>query len=209
MLLTTSHSLTRALRRLRDAVDGRVIMPGDAAYDATRAVFGGYDRRPAAIVRVASATDVSRVVELARDTAVELAVRGGGHSMAGHGTTDGGVVVDLRDLKAMHIDVEGRSAWPDQATAFAHRRRKIMVNVAAMYGRPDEAAVHERWTSGLAAALHRGEPGAYVNFLGQEGAARVREAYPPPTWDRLVCIKRRYDPTNLFRLNQNIPPAGE
>jgi FAD/FMN-containing dehydrogenase len=46
-----------------------------------------------------------------------------------------------------------------------------------------------------------------VNFLGNEGPERVREAYPGPTWDRLREIKRRYDPANLFRMNQNIPPA--
>jgi FAD/FMN-containing dehydrogenase len=45
-----------------------------------------------------------------------------------------------------------------------------------------------------------------VNFLGDEGEARIREAYPGPTWDRLARIKARYDPTNLFRLNQNVPP---
>ena len=50
-------------------------------------------------------------------------------------------------------------------------------------------------------------PGVYVNFLGDEGADRVREAYPGPTWDRLVEVKRRYDPGNLFRRNQNIPPG--
>jgi len=49
----------------------------------------------------------------------------------------------------------------------------------------------------------------YVNFLGDEGVARIREAYPGATWDRLAAIKGRYDPTNLFRLNQNIPPAIE
>ena len=49
----------------------------------------------------------------------------------------------------------------------------------------------------------------YVNFLGDEGAARIREAYLGETWDRLAAIKGRYDPTNLFRLNQNIPPAIE
>ncbi|MGZ8565461.1 MAG: BBE domain-containing protein, partial [Actinomycetota bacterium] len=48
---------------------------------------------------------------------------------------------------------------------------------------------------------------AYVNFLGDEGVGRVREAYPGPTWDRLAAVKRRYDPTNLFRLNQNVPPG--
>jgi FAD/FMN-containing dehydrogenase len=50
--------------------------------------------------------------------------------------------------------------------------------------------------------------GAYVGFLGDEGEARIREAYPATTLDRLTEIKRRYDPENLFRLNQNIPPAG-
>jgi len=47
----------------------------------------------------------------------------------------------------------------------------------------------------------------YVNFVGDEGQARVREAYPGSTWERLAAVKRRYDPANLFRLNQNIPPA--
>ena len=58
-------------------------------------------------------------------------------------------------------------------------------------------------------ALRQGEGAAYVNFLGDEGEARIHEAYPKATWDRLAAIKRRYDPTNLFRLNQNIPPAME
>ena len=47
----------------------------------------------------------------------------------------------------------------------------------------------------------------YVAFLGDEGEARVRDAYPGSTWDRLAAIKGRYDPTNLFHLNQNVPPA--
>jgi len=97
---------------------------------------------------------------------------------------------------------------PNDATAFAHRRRRILVNVAAMDEQPDEMPTHEAWTTNVAAALCRDDPGAYVNFLGNEGKARVREAYPGPAWDRLVAIKHRYDPTNLFRLNQNIPPAG-
>jgi Berberine and berberine like len=92
-----------------------------------------------------------------------------------------------------------------EATAFAHRKRRIMVNVAALYERHDEAAVHEAWLTDFAAALGQGEGGAYVNLLGEEG--RIREAYPGSTWDRLAAIKGRYDPTNLFRLNQNIPPA--
>ncbi len=96
---------------------------------------------------------------------------------------------------------------PADATAYAHRRSRIMVNVAALFGNTEEAPEHEPWVTGLADALRQDDAGAYVNFLGDEGDDRVRAAYPGETWDRLVAIKRRYDPTNLFRLNQNIPPA--
>jgi FAD/FMN-containing dehydrogenase len=61
----------------------------------------------------------------------------------------------------------------------------------------------------FAEALNRGDDAGYVNFLGDEGQARVRAAYPGETWKRLAAIKARYDPANLFRLNQNIPPATE
>ena len=98
---------------------------------------------------------------------------------------------------------------PVQATAFAHRQRRIMVNVVAFYQGPEDRAVREAWVADFAAALRQGEDGAYVNFLGDEGQARVHDAYPGSTWDRLVTIKGRYDPTNLFRLNQNIPPAAD
>ena len=97
---------------------------------------------------------------------------------------------------------------PAEATAYAHRHRRIMANVAALYQSPDEAAVNAAWVTDLAAALSSKQPGAYVNFLADEGEARIRQAYPGSTWDRLAAIKRRYDPTNLFRLNQNIPPAS-
>jgi FAD/FMN-containing dehydrogenase len=97
---------------------------------------------------------------------------------------------------------------PVEATAFAHRQRRVMVNVAALYQNTEDQAAHAAWANGFMAALRQGEPAAYVNFLGDEGEARIHEAYPKTTWERLVAIKRRYDPTNLFRLNQNIPPAA-
>jgi FAD/FMN-containing dehydrogenase len=442
------------------AVSGPVIVPGDPAYDAARAVFiGGVDKRPSAIVRAASAEDVARVVTYARETDSELAIRCGGHSAAGHGTTDGGIILDLRELRSLEIDAAGRNAWagagltaieytkataahglatgfgdtgsvgiggltlgggigylvrkhgltidsliaaeivtadgrlhrvdaehepelfwairggggnfgvatrfqfrlhpvdtivggmllvpataetvrrfleladaaaeelsiianvmpappmpfvpsehhgrlsimalaayagdveagtralaplravapaivdtvapmryadlyppedpayhpiavnatffideveaplceaivdgltaydapmrvvqlrvlggamarvPNDATAFAHRDRRVMAVVAAICGRAEERPERARWVARFAASLRRGRPGAYVNFLGDEGPARVREAYPGATWDRLVAVKRRYDSTNLFRLNQNVPPA--
>jgi FAD/FMN-containing dehydrogenase len=457
-----SSPSTISIPKLRADVGGRVIAPDDPEYDSARSVFyGGIDRHPAAIVRVRDEMDVARVVALARETGLELAIRSGGHSISGLCVAEGGIVIDLADMRALDIDPEARTAWaqtgltavefttaaaehglgvgfgdtgsvgiggitlgggvgylvrkygltiddllaadivtadgeirrvdaenepdlfwairggggnfgvatrfrfrlhridtvvggmlllpatvdtiagfmaeaeaapeelssianvmpappmpflpeeahgklvimslmtyagdpeagqralapfralaepisdmlrpmpypeiyppeeegyhpvatgrtmfvdtigraeaetvlerlatstammgvaqlrtlggamarvPADATAFAHRQSKIMVNVAAVYERPDEVAVHGPWVEAFAAALRQGDDGAYVNFLGDEGEARIRAAYPGSTWDRLRQIKARYDPTNLFRLNQNIPPAAE
>jgi FAD/FMN-containing dehydrogenase len=98
---------------------------------------------------------------------------------------------------------------PAEATAFAHRSSPIMVNVAAFYEGPEDLARREAWVTDFAAALRQREDGAYVGFLGEEGEGRVREAYPGATWERLAGIKGRYDPTNVFRLNQNIRPSAQ
>jgi FAD/FMN-containing dehydrogenase len=459
--LSSISTSSISIPRLRDTFDGRVTAPEDAGYDQARKVFyGKYDRRPAAIVRPADAAEVAQVVTLAADTGLELAVRSGGHSLAGHGVSDGGIVLDLSELTALDLDPEGRTAWaqtglttggyttavgahglatgfgdtasvgiggltmgggvgflvrrhgltidnllaaevvtadgrvlqvdasqhpdlfwairggggnfgvatrfryrlhelpsivggmlllpgsaeviealmataeaapeelslianvmvappmpflppaahgqlvvmtllcyagdadageravapfraladpivdmvrpmpyaglfepaddmevveesartmfmdavdaraattiveqlqattapmavaqlrvlggamarvPAEATAFAHRDRPVMAGVGCVYQDAGERATHEAWADRFAAAL-RGDPGAYVNFLSDEGPDRVREAYPGPTWGRLVEVKRRYDPGNLFRLNQNIPPGPD
>jgi FAD/FMN-containing dehydrogenase len=451
---------TLSVPELRRAFTGRVIAPGDPEYETARLVHNAaIDKRPAAIIRPVNAEEVARVISLARETGLELAVRSGAHSGAGHGVSEGGIVLDLSDMRALDIDLEGRTAWaqtgltageyanatgkhglatgfgdtgtvgiggltlgggigflvrkqgltidsllaaevvtangeilfadedshpdlfwairggggnfgvatrfklrlhelpsivgghlylpatpnvitgfieaaeaapeelstilnvmpappmpflpeehhgklvawgllvyagdteageravapfralakpiadmvkpmgyeemfeapeenqrivatghtnfldafdhgwaeaivehvqastalmavthlrvlggamariPDQATAFAHRRRRYMVAVAAIHERPEERPEHEPWVEGLMAALGRGDMAPYVNFLGEEGEQRVREAYPGSTWERLVAIKTRYDPDNVFRLNQNIPPA--
>ena len=455
-----SSSPTIDLPRLRAAFDGQVIAPDDPGYDQARVLFyGGWDRHPGAIARPTDAAGVARVVTLARDAGLELAVRSGGHSTAGHSTTEGGIVLDLSAMDGLEIDPEGRTAWaqagltagaytaavgkhglatgfgdtgsvgiggitlgggvgflvrkfgmtidsllaaevvtadgrilqvdgehhpdlfwairggggnfgvatrfqfrlhelpsivggmlllparaevvegyvaaadaapeelsgianvmvappmpflpeaahgqlvvlallcyagdaeageralapfralaepladmlqpmsyaemfapeeeeyhptavsrtmlvdtvdrevagaimrhleasdapvrvaqlrvlggamarvPADATAFAHRDSRIMVNLAAFYEGPDDRVVRQAWVDEFAAALHQGDSRAYVNFLGDEGPDRVHEAYPGSTWDRLAEVKRRYDPGNLFRLNQNIPPA--
>ena len=452
-----------AIQAFSSRVRGQLLRPEDDGYDEARTVFyGGFDRRPELIARVKDATDISRVIALARESRLELAVKSGGHSIAGHSTIDGGIVLDLSEMKNLEIDVEGRTAWaqtgltageytaataahglatgfgdtgsvgiggitlgggvgylvrkhgltiddllaaevvtadgellrvdaeshpdlfwairggggnfgvatrfqfrlhevdeilggmlilpatpeviasfvteaeaapeelstianvmtappmpflpaeahgqlvimamlvyageevkvgqravapfralaepivdmlkpmpypeiyppeeddfhptavartmfidtidrdvsqtilehlrasdapmrvaqirvlggamarvPAEATAFAHRSSRIMVNVAAFYEGTEDRAMREAWVNHFAAALRQGEGGAYVGFLGEEGEERVREAYPESTWDRLAEIKRRYDSTNLFRHNQNIPPAIE
>ena len=97
---------------------------------------------------------------------------------------------------------------PAEATAYAHRTSRIMVNVASFYEGPEDLKVREAWVAEFVEALQQDDAGAYVNFIADEGEARIRAAYPGSTWDRLAAIKARYDPTNLFRLNQNIPPAS-
>src|SRR6266545_3294294 len=105
------NQMSELFEELRAVLSGRVITPEDAEYDDARRVFSGeFDRRPAAIARVADEADVARVVGFARETGLELAVRSGGHSGAGHCTTDGGIVLDLRDMKALDVDVEGQTA---------------------------------------------------------------------------------------------------
>ena len=454
---------TLSIPDLRAQVSGTVIGPEDADYDAARVTLAEDSLRPAVIVRVAGVDDVIRVVGLARETGLELAVRSGGHSGVGHGTTDGGILLDLADMKAIDIDVDGRTVWaetgltaaelgaavgehglvigfgdtgsvgiggittgggigflvrkfgmtidnvlaaevvtadgrlvrtdgnhepdlfwairggggnfgvvtrfqyrlhalpeivggmlflpattdtvagfiaaaeqapeelstianvmplppmpfvpaehhgklaimgmltyagdaeagqralapfralaepyadltrpmpysgmfppaegeyhpiatsrtffvkevdrdvaelvvdrvgehartsgaqmvavqirvlggamarvPAGATAFAHRSSLIMVTIAALVGSKAELPAHEAWATSLMAELDQGDPAAYVNFVLNEGPERIHAAYPGATWDRLAAAKRRYDPTNLFHRNQNIPPA--
>jgi FAD/FMN-containing dehydrogenase len=95
-----------------------------------------------------------------------------------------------------------------EATAFAHRASPILASIAAFYEGAADRAVQQAWVDECTRALDQGEPGLYVNFLGDEGESRVRAAYPGETWTRLAAIKARYDPGNLFRRNQNVPPAA-
>ena len=98
---------------------------------------------------------------------------------------------------------------PVDATAFAHRKSKIMVNLAALYNQPEEKEKHEAWVANFENAIRQSDHGVYVNFLGDEGEDKIRAAYPGGTWDKLVAVKKRYDPTNLFRLNQNVLPSQQ
>jgi FAD/FMN-containing dehydrogenase len=95
---------------------------------------------------------------------------------------------------------------PNSATAFAHRASRILVSLAAFYTGPSDRPSREQWVLDFADALQQGDRGVYVNFMGDESAERVRAAYPGSTWTRLAAIKARYDPDNVFRLNQNVPP---
>jgi FAD/FMN-containing dehydrogenase len=100
-----------ALDELREGFRGEVIEPGSAEYDPTRAVFNGmFDRKPATILRPAGTADLIRSIGLARLSGLPLAIRGGGHSVAGFSMCDGGIVIDTRAMKGIRVDPNKRTA---------------------------------------------------------------------------------------------------
>jgi FAD/FMN-containing dehydrogenase len=102
---------TDVIEQVRAGFDGDVIEPGDAAYDETRAVFNAmFDRRPAVILRPRDTSGVQAAIRLARESGVPLAVRAGGHSVAGFSAVEDGIVLDLRNLGAVTVDPEKRTA---------------------------------------------------------------------------------------------------
>ncbi|WSP36694.1 FAD-binding oxidoreductase [Streptomyces sp. NBC_01244] len=109
------------LDQLTERVRGAVVTPGDEAYDEARTVYNAMiDRRPAVVVRCVNAGDVMAAVDFARENGLDLAVRGGGHSVPGFGTCDDGVVADLSAMRGVRVDpvrrtarAEGGATWGD------------------------------------------------------------------------------------------------
>ncbi len=95
----------------------------------------------------------------------------------------------------------------EQETAFGHRNTAYDYVIYSMWTDPQESERHIQWTRDFWTAMQPFSTGVYVNELGNEGEDRVRAAYLPATYERLIALKNRYDPANLFRLNQNIKPT--
>jgi FAD/FMN-containing dehydrogenase len=99
------------LEELRSAVGGNVLVPGDETYDDARAVWNAMiDRRPAVIVRCSGADDVIAGVVFAGKHQLPVAIRGGGHNVAGHAVCDDGVMIDLSEMRSVQVDPERRRA---------------------------------------------------------------------------------------------------
>jgi FAD/FMN-containing dehydrogenase len=106
------QSTKQAVEALRGAIQGRLVVPGDADFDAVRRVWNAtIDRRPAAIVQCASEDDIPRAIRFARAEGLELSVRGAGHNIAGNAVCEGGLMIDLSAMRAVRIDAGQRRAY--------------------------------------------------------------------------------------------------
>ena len=113
-----------ALDELRRDFTGGIIVPDDPAYDEARTIFNAMiDRRPGVIAQCANVNDVVRAVHFARNLSLEIAVRGGGHSVAGRSLTEGGLVIDLRRMNAVSVDSEARTATVGGGATMSHLDR--------------------------------------------------------------------------------------
>ncbi len=100
-----------ALDGLRKGLKGTLCLPGEKGYDEARTIWNAMiDRKPAAIVRAGGAEDVKRAVDFAREHKLLLAVRGGGHNIAGNAVCDGGLMIDLSPMKVVKVDAKARTA---------------------------------------------------------------------------------------------------
>jgi FAD/FMN-containing dehydrogenase len=115
--ITTGVLGEATIRELDNSLTGSVVAPGDPSYEAARRVWNHtIDKRPALLVRVASTDDVVRTVRFARSEGRPIAVRGGGHSVAGFSTCDDGIVIDLAQLNDVHVDAKSRRAYAGGGT---------------------------------------------------------------------------------------------
>jgi FAD/FMN-containing dehydrogenase len=130
-----TQTTTPDLERLRDAIRGPVIDPGDEGYDAARAIWNGaIDRRPACIARCTGVADVIEAVRFARERDLLVAVRSGGHGVGGHAVCDGGLVVDLSPMKGIRVDPAARTARAEAGVLWGELDRETQLHGLATVG---------------------------------------------------------------------------
>ena len=122
---------TDILTALRPQLRGSLCLPDEAGYDEARTIWNAMiDRRPGAVVRCRGASDVMRAVRLARDNDLLVAVRGGGHNIAGNAVCEGGLVIDLSPMSSVRVDPknEPRGLSPASRSASSTKRRRPSVS---------------------------------------------------------------------------------
>ncbi|MEM9488604.1 MAG: FAD-dependent oxidoreductase, partial [Myxococcota bacterium] len=133
--MTQPQLPAEALEQLKSTFLGHIMTPDQAGYEDARHVYNGMiDKHPALIARCHSAADIADALALARDRGLEVAVRGGGHNVAGRATTNGGLMIDLSAMKAIHVDPQARIARAQGGANWAEFNRATQVYGLATTG---------------------------------------------------------------------------
>src|SRR5437870_4568613 len=128
-------SLADAITQLSPTFTGQLLQRNDVGYDDARRVHNGLvDKRPALIARCHGTADVADAVKLARTLNLPAAVRGGGHNVAGHGTIDGGLMIDLAPMKGIHVDPAARTARAQGGVLWKEFNRETQLHGLATTG---------------------------------------------------------------------------
>jgi FAD/FMN-containing dehydrogenase len=128
-------SIPSAVSDLSATFTGSLLQPADAAYEEARKVHNGLvDKRPALIARCRGVADVVEAVNLARRLNLEVAVRGGGHNVAGRATVDGGLMIDLSLMKGIHVDAKAHTARAQGGVTWAELNRETQLHGLAVTG---------------------------------------------------------------------------
>src|SRR5947209_6798137 len=128
-------SSTTTVDQITASFAGQLLQPTDAAYEDARRVHNGLvDKRPVLIARCRGVADIADAVKLARAMNVEVAVRGGGHNVAGRATIDGGLMIDLSPLKGIHVDARARTARAQGGVLWKELNRETQLHGLAVTG---------------------------------------------------------------------------
>ncbi len=179
----------KAVNALRDSLSGRIILPQNNEYEEIRKIWNVMiDRKPAIIVQCRNSDDVVKSNRFARSNQLEISIRGGGHNIAGSALCDDGLLIDFSTMKNVRIDAEKKRAFVEPGATLADFDEE-----AQKYGLATPLGVNS--TTGIAG----------ITVGGEEENERIKSAFGK-NYERLVEIKRKYDPENIFHNNQNIKP---
>ncbi|HEY3145082.1 MAG TPA: FAD-binding oxidoreductase [Dongiaceae bacterium] len=128
-------SVSDAVSEIAASFGGALLQPGDAGYDEARRVHNGLiDKRPALIARCHGTADIVDAIALARKLGLEVAVRGGGHNVAGRATVEGGLMIDLAPMKGIRVDPKARTAWAQGGVTWRELNRETQLHGLATTG---------------------------------------------------------------------------
>jgi FAD/FMN-containing dehydrogenase len=133
--MTSVPAIADAVNELASKFTGQLLQPTDAGYEEARRVHNGLvNKRPLLIARCRGVADVVDAVNLARNLSLEVAVRGGGHNVAGRATVDGGIMIDLLPMKGIHVDPSTRTARAEGGVTWADLNRETQLHGLAVTG---------------------------------------------------------------------------